>query len=127
MLVLAGVYDLKGASVSGTGFAVVIAVGIVLGAWYLLTMLQRVFFGPLREPEHEGHAVGDLNARELLTIVPVAALCLLIGLYPQPVLDAARPEIDVVARFADKARERAAKTGAETPPVGRRNARDADD
>ena len=35
------------------------AVGIVLGAWYLLTMLQRVFFGPLKEP----HVVHDTASR----------------------------------------------------------------
>jgi len=28
--------------------------GVVLGAWYLLTMVQQAFFGPLREPAH-GH------------------------------------------------------------------------
>ena len=26
--------------------------GVVLGAWYMLWMLERVFFGPLREPAH---------------------------------------------------------------------------
>ena len=25
--------------------------GVVLGAWYMLWLVQRVFFGPLREPE----------------------------------------------------------------------------
>lgn len=29
--------------------------GVVLGAWYMLWLYQRVFFGPLREPEVEGH------------------------------------------------------------------------
>jgi NADH-quinone oxidoreductase subunit M len=107
MLVLAGVFDLRGANVSGFSFAVVLAIGIVLGAWYLFTMLMRVFFGPLREPEHHGHPVEDLDGRELATIVPVAALCLLIGVWPQPMLDATKADIGVVARIADKARERA--------------------
>src|SRR5205814_4895932 len=61
MLVLAGVYDLRGANVSGSVFAVVIAAGIVLGAWYLFTMLMKVFFGPLREPHHDGEAIADLD------------------------------------------------------------------
>src|SRR5205814_1753351 len=80
MLVLAGVFDLKGASVRGTSFAVVIAVGIVLGAWYLFTMLRDVFFGPLKEPHHDGPHVGDLNGRELAALLPIGALCLLLGL-----------------------------------------------
>lgn len=32
--------------------------GVVLGAWYMLWLYQRVFFGPLREPEVEGHGHG---------------------------------------------------------------------
>ena len=31
--------------------------GVVLGAWYMLWMYQRVFFGPVREPHHaDAHA-----------------------------------------------------------------------
>ncbi len=29
--------------------------GVVLGAWYMLYLVQRVFFGPLREPVTHGH------------------------------------------------------------------------
>jgi NADH-quinone oxidoreductase subunit M len=107
MLILAGVYDIRDANVSGYGFAIVMAIGIVLGAWYLFTMLMRVFFGPLREPHHEGHPVADLDGRELATIVPVMGLCLLLGVWPQPILDTIRADIGVVARIADQAKRRA--------------------
>ena len=30
---------------------------------------------------------------------PIMALCLLIGVYPQPVLDSIKPDIDVVAKI----------------------------
>ena len=39
--------------------AVVATFGVVLGAWYMLWMVERIFFGPLREPasDHDhGHA-----------------------------------------------------------------------
>jgi NADH-quinone oxidoreductase subunit M len=108
MLILAGVYDMRGTSVSGYGFAVVLAVGIVLGAWYLFTMLMRVFFGPLREPDTHGHHVDDLNGRELATIVPIMSLCILLGIWPQPVLDTMRADVGVVATIADQAKVRAA-------------------
>jgi NADH-quinone oxidoreductase subunit M len=114
MLILAGVYDLRLPTISGYGFAVVLAIGIVLGAWYLFTMLLRVFFGPLREPNHEGHGVRDLDGRELATIVPVMALCLLIGLWPQPLLDSVRADVGVVAGIVGQA-----KTRANTPPTGK--------
>jgi len=39
--------------------------GVVLGAWYMLWLYQRVFFGPLREPAHgdgHAHAAGESHA-----------------------------------------------------------------
>src|SRR5207302_6886196 len=39
--------------------------GIILGAWYLMTMLKQVFFGALKEPHTEGHEVQDISPREI--------------------------------------------------------------
>ncbi len=58
------------------------ALGIVLGAAYMLWMYQRVFFGPITNPENKG--VRDLDGRELLCLLPIVALCFWIGLYPRP-------------------------------------------
>jgi NADH-quinone oxidoreductase subunit M len=115
MLVLAGVYDLRAPTASGYDFAIVLAIGIVLGAWYLFTMLMRVFFGSLKEPDTHGHEVDDLNGRDLATIVPVMGLCLLLGVWPQPVIDTTRADIGVVVRILDQAKLRAVQTN--TPPV----------
>ena len=73
MLILAGTLSLQSASVSGAVLAFVIAGGIFLGGWYLFTMLMRVFFGPLREPHHDGE-VGDLDRREVTIMLLVAVL-----------------------------------------------------
>src|SRR5947209_13526217 len=35
--------------------AVLGTAGIVLGAWYLLRLLQRIFFGPVKEPSNDVH------------------------------------------------------------------------
>ena len=73
MLVLGGVMDLKVSRGFSFAFGVAGAAGIVLGAWYLFTMLKNVFFGPLKEP-HGGHEpVGDLNLREV-AIMAIAVL-----------------------------------------------------
>jgi NADH-quinone oxidoreductase subunit M len=75
--------------------AVIGASGVVLGAWYLLGMLQKAFFGPLQEPHHHGREpVPDLNAREVLALAPLLALCLWLGVFPQPVLDLIRPDVE---------------------------------
>jgi NADH-quinone oxidoreductase subunit M len=93
---------------SQPAMAILGATGIVLGAWYLLRLLQRVFFGPLKEPPHEHpEPVQDLHLRELAALVPIAALCLLIGIYPQPILKTAERELEVVARITDAAAARA--------------------
>src|SRR5262249_55360534 len=88
VLVLMGTFDLQTLTVDGTVLAVIATSGIILGAWYLLTMVRRVFFGPVKEPEHDGHGpVQDLNGRELAALVPIALVCVWLGTYPQPVLD----------------------------------------
>lgn len=97
-------------------YAVLGAAGVVLGAWYLLTMLQHAFFGPLKEPTHGDEPITDLNIRELLAIGPIAAACLWIGLYPAPVLDLIRPDVAAVAALYPRA-ESAPLMLAETAPT----------
>jgi NADH-quinone oxidoreductase subunit M len=77
-------------------YSVLGATGVILGAWYLLTMIQHAFFGPLREPAHGEHKILDINFRELVAVVPICALCLWIGVKPQPLLDLIRPDVDAV-------------------------------
>lgn len=80
-------------------YAVVGAMGIVLGAWYLLTMVQRGFFGPLREPAHAHGPIRDLKPREWAALAPIAVLCVGIGFYPKPFLQAIRPEVRAIERL----------------------------
>jgi NADH-quinone oxidoreductase subunit M len=85
--------------------------GVVLGAWYLFTMLRGVFFGPLKEPQlplHEEHeSVSDLSFREVALVAPIAVLCVVIGFFPQPILNASQRDIDVIVDIAQHARDRA--------------------
>jgi len=108
VLSLMGIGSLRGSRVSGALLCGLGATGVVLGAWYLLTMLRRVFFGPLKEPSHEGHEpVRDLNVRELAALVPIGVLCVALGVYPQPFFSAADRDLKVMAGIADAARARA--------------------
>ncbi len=77
-------------------YAVLGATGVVLGAWYLLSMLQHAFFGPLKEPQHGEEHVTDINLRELLALGPIAVLCLWIGVHPAQVLELFKPEVVAV-------------------------------
>jgi NADH-quinone oxidoreductase subunit M len=92
-LVFFGMYDLR------PTLAVLGTAGIILGAWYLMTMLRQVFFGTLKEPHHEGHEIADINPREIAALAPIMVLCLALGVFPQPVLNSVKPDIDVVANI----------------------------
>jgi NADH-quinone oxidoreductase subunit M len=72
--------------------------GVILGAWYMLSLVQRVFFGPLREPAHDTahgeHAeVPDLSLREIAALLPLAVLALWIGLRPADWLTPMEPTL----------------------------------
>jgi NADH-quinone oxidoreductase subunit M len=77
-LVLVGVFQYRPL------FAVLGSVGIVLGAAYLLWMVQRVLFGTL--PEKYG-GLGDLTAVEIICLLPLAVLVIWIGVHPVPFLE----------------------------------------
>ena len=65
--------------------------GVVLGALYLLWMYQRVIFGPLDHDENR--TLTDVSARELVVLVPVLAMCLVMGLFPTPFLSRMEPSL----------------------------------
>jgi NADH-quinone oxidoreductase subunit M len=77
-------------------YAVLGTVGIVLGAWYLLNMLQLSLFGPRREA-HDRHALLDLGAREIFALAPIAVICLVIGVFPRYFLNVMEPEVNAIA------------------------------
>ena len=75
---------LQGLYVVHKTWAAVAAGGIVLGAAYMLWLYQRTMFGRIDNPANA--AMKDLNAREVATFVPLVALAIWIGIYPEPVL-----------------------------------------
>jgi NADH-quinone oxidoreductase subunit M len=59
--------------------------GVVFAAAYLLWLYQRTMLGKMTNPDNEH--LRDLNAREWLTLAPLAAWAILIGVYPRPYFD----------------------------------------
>jgi len=80
-------------------YAAIGATGVVLGAWYLLDMLRRAFFGPLKEPASVHGPILDINMREALSVVPLMALCLWIGVFPKPLLDTIEEDVRAVVKM----------------------------
>ena len=59
-------------------------IGIVLGAAYLLWMLQRVIFGKYNEKLGE---LKRLSWLEFVTLAPLIVIIILIGVYPTPIIN----------------------------------------
>jgi NADH-quinone oxidoreductase subunit M len=110
MLMLAGVFGASsgGWNTSMLTLAALAALGIFLSAWYTLTMIRRVYFGPDRLPPAIGPAA-DITPRERFAVGPIAILCLLLGLFAQPVLDVMYRDVSRLGQVGDNARARSAK------------------
>ena len=63
-------------------FAALAAIGVILAAVYLLYMFQKLFLGEV--DKEENRKLLDMNAREIVTMVPLIILIFWIGLYPSP-------------------------------------------
>jgi NADH-quinone oxidoreductase subunit M len=72
------------------------ATGMILGAAYLLNLFQKVMFGPLTH--HLNKELVDLSPREIWTFVPIVALIVLMGVYPQPFLTRMQPAVDLTLK-----------------------------
>jgi NADH-quinone oxidoreductase subunit M len=61
-------------------FAVLAALGVILGAVYMLWLYQRLIFGGIT---HEANRrLTDLSGREIALLVPMVVLMFWIGIYP---------------------------------------------
>jgi NADH-quinone oxidoreductase subunit M len=120
MLMLAGLFDARNPGVHRLGLAVVATFGILLSAWYVLTMLQKVFFNPPKEPEPVApeSPPTDVSRREFFAFGTLAGLCLLLGLFPQSVLDSMRWDVQQLTTIGDRARDRVRGVPHPQPPAG---------
>ena len=61
-------------------FGVFAVSGMIFGATYMLWMYQQVMFGPVDKAENKN--VPDLNLREIATMIPIAVLVFVMGIFP---------------------------------------------
>ncbi|MEM1136337.1 MAG: NADH-quinone oxidoreductase subunit M [Bacteroidota bacterium] len=81
--------------------AISATLGLVLGAAYYLWTLQRMYLGKFWFRDNK-LAFSDLNARELVMLVPLAIITLILGIFPQLLLNLFEPS---VAYFVDFVQE----------------------
>jgi NADH-quinone oxidoreductase subunit M len=109
--------------VFGPWYAAVAGSGMIVAAMYLLYMVGKIVFGPLREPAghggHGGHGSGghghddahtgglpiDLSFREIAILTPLAIGCVVLGVYPTPLIHTLEAPIGTTLRPAYTAME----------------------
>ncbi len=83
---------------SSAAFATVAAVGVILGAVYMLLLVEKVFFGPIHKDANR--SLRDLTVREGFVLAPMIVLIVVMGLLPGPFLAPAKPAVDrLIQRF----------------------------
>jgi len=90
---------LVGAANVSIWWAVFASVGIVLGAAYLLWLYQRVFWGPLDNPENQH--VTDVNGREMALMFALIACMVWIGVYPKPFFEPLEEPVNYIVKKVD--------------------------
>jgi NADH-quinone oxidoreductase subunit M len=82
----------------GVVYGVIAATGVILGALYMLKFATNLLWGPLHypvmHPEEDTHETvhpkyvpgGDITGREVLVLTPLALACVLLGIFPTPLL-----------------------------------------
>jgi NADH-quinone oxidoreductase subunit M len=107
--------------------AVGAAIGVILGALYMLSVVQRMFFGPITKRENKH--LEDINSRELVAVTPLILMIFVIGLFPNIFLSrmkdavarvegayASRVEANPAPRYYDGAIKLLARDG-DAPPA----------
>jgi NADH-quinone oxidoreductase subunit M len=74
--------------------------GIVLTAAYMLWTLQRMFLGVVPE---KWSTLPDINGREMVTLVPLAAIVIFLGVYPGPVINLMSSSVNALVAFVHTA------------------------
>ena len=74
------------------GWATAATVGVILSATYMLTLIQRVFYGSQSDLVIAHHA-GDLDSREKINLWPLAVLMLVMGVCPNRWLNSIEPSV----------------------------------
>jgi NADH-quinone oxidoreductase subunit M len=93
---------LAGAFMQNRIYGALAALGMILGAVYMLWMYQRVFLGKLTNPENS--KLTDIGMRERLVLLPIMALMLWIGVYSTPILSRMEVSLQQVQQRVERAR-----------------------
>jgi NADH-quinone oxidoreductase subunit M len=96
--------------------ATVATLGVIFAAYYMLPMVQRIFFNRLETDENREFA--DVSGRELAILAPLCALMIWIGWNPTPFLERMEPSVRAVLERVEQFAP-TAEAPDDVPPVER--------
>ena len=74
----------------------------------MLTAYKKMFFGTVTKEENKN--LPDVNARELIALIPLVIITVWLGIYPKPVLAPINNSVEAVVQLMhDKAQSSEAK------------------
>ncbi len=74
-------------------FAAFATFGIILAAWYLLTAVRRVMFGPFNKQNRD---LTDMNRREIVSALVLTVFFFVLGFFPNLVFDKVNPTTEAL-------------------------------
>ena len=89
--------------------------GVVLAAVYMLSVAQKMFFGPITNDKNRG--LNDLNVRETVALAPLVALVFVLGLFPNVFLSRMTDATEAVMNRYISARKAWQSLGPDSEPI----------
>ncbi|HZR25772.1 MAG TPA: NADH-quinone oxidoreductase subunit M [Vicinamibacterales bacterium] len=106
---------LLGAFKSNPKMAAFAATGVILSATYMLWMFQRVNYGEVTKEENA--TMPDLRPREWLVIVPILAMAIFMGIFPNVFLKPMEPSVDRMLGLMQRSATVRVHTSTQPPAV----------
>jgi NADH-quinone oxidoreductase subunit M len=80
---------------------IVATTGVIFAAYYMLPMVQKIFFNALERTENREMA--DLSPREMVVLGPLVLFMIVVGVYPTPILERMEPGAQAIVEYVDGA------------------------
>ena len=101
-------------------FGAIAASAVILAAMYLLTMYQKLMFGPLDKPENK--TVRDIHGRETWVFGIMVVAALVMGIAPQPILSRSEKSVNAfITSYRDRLQD--ARRAPDAPATSTRRCR----
>lgn len=78
-------------------WASIAALGVILGAVYMLRLYRCMFFGEVDKAVNQN--LHDINGREYYLLLPIVILCFVIGVYPYPIQKTIEPSVAKIIEY----------------------------